>query len=294
MFPSRFRYEAPRSLDEAVDLLHSSGDYTKVLAGGQSLVPMMKLRFASPDLIVDINNLPGLDYHNADADGTLHIGALCRHSDLEWSPLLKQSQPTMAACAPLIADPIVRNRGTLVGSLCHADPQGDWAATMTALGGSVVAHGPAGTRVIPMAEFVTGPFQNALAHDEVAVEAVVPPAQGERRGGYLKLERRVGDFATVGVAVALELSGSTVAKAGIALCGVGGATINASAAANALVGQALTEGAIENAANLAVEASQPKSDHRGSAEYKRHMVGTFVVRLLYGAADPYGTAGRAA
>lgn len=293
MFPSRFRYEAPRSIDEAIDLLHNSPDYTKVLAGGQSLVPMMKLRFASPELLVDINNLPGLDYHTADADGTLHIGALTRHAELEWSPLLKQSQPTMAAAAPLIADPIVRNRGTLVGSLCHADPQGDWAAAMIALGASVVAQGPSGQRVIPVAEFVTGPFQTALAHDEIAVEAIVPPAQGERRGGYLKLERRVGDFATCGVAVALELNGGTVAKAGIGLCGVGGATINASAAADALVGQGLTENAIENAANLAVDASQPKSDHRGSAEYKRHMVGTFVVRLLYGAANPYGI-GRAA
>jgi carbon-monoxide dehydrogenase medium subunit len=294
MFPSRFRYEAPRSIDEAVDLLHNSGDYTKVLAGGQSLVPMMKLRFAAPEMIVDINNLPGLDYHTADADGTLHIGALCRHADLEWSSLLKQAQPTMAACAPLIADPIVRNRGTLVGSLCHADPQGDWAAAMTALGGSVVAQGPTGTRVIPMTDFVTGPFENTLGHDEIAVEAIVPPAQGERRGGYLKLERRVGDFATAGVAVALEMSGGTVSRAGIALCGVGGSTINASAAANALVGQALTEGAIEQAANLAVDAAQPKSDHRGSAEYKRHMVGTFLVRILYNAADPYGSAGRAA
>ena len=149
MYPSRFRYEAPRSLDEAIGLLHDGGDYAKVLAGGQSLVPLMKLRFASPDLIVDINNVPGLDYHRADPDGTLRVGALCRHADLERSALLKSTQPTMAAAAPLIADPIVRNRGTLVGSLCHADPQGDWASVVMALGGSVVAQGPGGRRTHP-------------------------------------------------------------------------------------------------------------------------------------------------
>src|SRR6202034_1001198 len=131
----------------------------------------------------------------------------------------------------LIADPIVRNRGTLVGSLCHADPQGDWASVVTALGGSVVAQGPGGRRAIPIAEFVTGPFQNVLEPDEIAVEAVIPAARGVRAGGYLKLERRVGDFATVGVAVALELSGEVVSRAGIALTGVGGATINATEAA---------------------------------------------------------------
>src|SRR6266849_10131077 len=212
MYPSRFRYEAPRSLDEAISLLHDGGDYAKVLAGGQSLVPLMKLRFASPQLVVDINNVPGLAYHRVDPDGTLRIGALCRHVDLERSGLLKTTQPTMASAAPLIADPIVRNRGTLVGSLCHADPQGDWASVVLALGGSIVAHGPGGRRTIPVADFVTGPFQNALAPDEIAVEAVIPPPKGTPAGGYLKLERRVGDFATVGVAVALEKSSETVIR----------------------------------------------------------------------------------
>src|ERR1700744_6683335 len=178
MFPSRFRYEAPRSLDEAISVLGDGGDYARGLAGGQSLVPMMKLRFASPEMLVDINNLPGLDYHRADPDGSLHIGALCRHADLEFSDLLKGTQPTMAAAAPLIADPLVRNRGTLVGALRHADPQGDWASVVLALGGSVVASGPHGMRAIPLADFVTGPFQNVLDHDEIAVEAIIPAAQG--------------------------------------------------------------------------------------------------------------------
>ncbi len=294
MYPSRFQYEAPRSLESAIALLHDGGDYAKVLAGGQSLVPLMKLRFASPELIVDINNLPGLDYHRADPDGTLRIGALCRHVTLERSDLLKSTQPTMAAAAPLIADPIVRNRGTLVGSLCHADPQGDWASVVTALGGSVVTRGPGGSRTIPIADFVTGPFQNVLEADEIAVEAVIPAAAGTRAGGYLKLERRVGDFATAGVAVALETSGTTVTRAGIALTGVGGSTIAATEAAEALTGGPLTPDRIEQAAGLAAAAARPRTDHRGSAEYKRHIVKTFVVRILTRAAGPDVAAERAA
>src|SRR5262249_36890293 len=160
MYPSRFRYEAPRSLDEAIGLLHDGGGEAKVLAGGQSLIPLLKLRFASPELLVDINNIPGLDYHRVESDGTIRVGALCRHADLEHSSFLTSKQPTMAAAAPLIADPLVRNRGTLVGSLCHADPQGDWASVVTALGGHVVAQGPGGRRRIAVAEFVSGPFQN--------------------------------------------------------------------------------------------------------------------------------------
>ncbi|HTU06694.1 MAG TPA: xanthine dehydrogenase family protein subunit M [Trebonia sp.] len=292
MYPSRFRYEAPHSLDEALSLLRDGGDDAKVLAGGQSLVPLMKLRFASPEMLVDINNVPGLAYHRADPDGSLRIGALCRHVDLERSDLLKDSQPTMAAAAPLIADPLVRNRGTLVGSLCHADPQGDWASVMTALGGTVIAQGPGGKRAIPLADFVTGPFQNVLEPDEIAVEAVVPAARGVRSGGYLKLERRVGDFATVGVAVAVETSDGAVVRAGIALTGVGGSTIAATDAAAALTGKPLTAESVAEAAELAAAAARPKTDHRGSAEYKRHMVSVFVKRIL-GPAGTTGTTGSA-
>ena len=227
MYPSRFRYEAPRSLDEAITLLRDGGDYAKVLAGGQSLVPLMKLRFASPELIVDINNLPGLAYHRADPDGTLRIGALCRHVDLERSALLAGTQPTMAAAAPLIADPIVRNRGTLVGSLCHADPQGDWASVVLALGGSVIAQGPGGRRTIPVADFVTGPFQNVLEPDEIAVEAVIPAAQGSPLGRLPQAgapRRRLRDGRRRGGGGDLRRDGD---RAGIALTGVGGSTIGA-------------------------------------------------------------------
>jgi carbon-monoxide dehydrogenase medium subunit len=280
MYPSRFSYEAPTSLTEAVDLLHKQPDEAKVLAGGQSLVPLLKLRFASPGLLVDINNVPDLGYHRADADGSLRIGALCRHADLERSGILAGPWPAMAAAAPLIADPIVRNRGTLVGSLCHADPQGDWASVVQALGGSVVAQGPAGRRTIAAADFITGPFTNVLAPDEIAIEAIIPAPRGTPAGGYLKLERRVGDFATVGVAVAIEHSGLVVNRAGISLTGVGGTTIPATEAAQSLVGQPLTAEVIEHAAELAAQAGRPRTDHRGSASFKRHIVRTFVRRLL--------------
>lgn len=282
MYPSRFRYEAPRSLGAAIEMLHEANGEAKVLAGGQSLVPMMKLRFASPELIVDINNLPGLDYHVTDPDGRLRIGALCRHATLERSTLLASTQPTMAAAAPLIADPLVRNRGTLVGSLAHADPQGDWGCALLALGASVVAAGPDGRREIPLTFFARGPFQNDLSFNEVAIEAVVPAAKGKRAGGYMKLERRVGDFATASAAVALELDGDRVVNAGVALGGVGIRTIHAVQAGEAMVGATLTASVIDSAANLAAEAAQPRTDHRGSADYKRHVVHTFVKRILNG------------
>ncbi|NNE97158.1 MAG: xanthine dehydrogenase family protein subunit M, partial [Acidimicrobiales bacterium] len=212
--------------------------------------------------------------------GVYRIGALVRHADLEKSTTLGRHQPLVASAAPLVADPIVRTRGTFVGSICHADPQGDWASVMVALGGSVIAQGPQGKRAVMVKDFVAGPFQTVLAHDEIAVEAVIPPAQGTRAGGYLKLERRVGDFATAGVALALDMSGSKVNNAGIGLTGVGAQTINASDAAAALVGTSLEDDAVDEAARLAAEAAQPRTDHRGSADYKRHIVATFVKRLI--------------
>lgn len=280
MYPSRFKYESPKSIDEAIALLTKGNGEAKILAGGMSLIPMMKLRFASPETLIDISNIPNLNYHRADTDGTFRIGALCTHADLEKSRILAQYQPTLAATAPLVADPIVRTRGTFVGSVCHADPQGDWSSAMIALDGSIIAQGPKGRRTIAVRDFVTGPFQNALASNEIAIEAIIPPAKGTRAGGYLKLERRIGDFATAGVAVALELSGASVIRAGIGLTGVGSATINAIDAAQSLVGLALTSQAIERAADLAAQAAQPRSDHRGSAAFKKQVVRTFVVRIL--------------
>ena len=281
MYPSRFAYDAPASVAEAVAILDRSNGEAKVMAGGQSLIPMLKLRFASPERIVDINNIPGLDYMRVDADGTLHIGALVRHEDLEFSEELAKTHPTLASAAALVADPLVRTRGTFVGSVCHADPQGDWAATMIALGGRIVAQGPHGRREIAMKDFVLGPFTNALAYNEIAVEAVIPAAKGKARGGYLKLERRVGDFATASVAIALDMDGQTVTRAGCALAGVGGKTIDANEAiSGALAGKALDAATIAAAAEAVAAAADPRTDHRGSASYKRQIVKTFVTRIL--------------
>ena len=227
MYPSRFDYESPKTVEEAVKLLEAGKGEAKVLAGGQSLVPMLKLRFAFPEQVVDINNIPGLDYIRFDADGSLHIGALVRHEHLEKSAEIAKRQPTISAAAPLVADPIVRTRGTFVGSVCHADPQGDWAATMIALNGSIIVQGPKGKRTIAMKDFVLGPYATSMNYNELAIEAVIPAPKGVASGGYLKLERRVGDFATASVAVALDMDGDTVIGAGFALAGVGGKTIDA-------------------------------------------------------------------
>ena len=283
MYPSRFAYEAPKTVEEAIAILDRSGGEAKILAGGQSLVPMLKLRFAAPEQLVDINGIEGLRYHRVDSDGTLRIGALCRHEDLEFATSLAATHPTIAAAASLVADPIVRTRGTFVGSVCHGDPQGDWAATMIALGGRIVAQGPKGRREIAMKDFVLGPFTTALAFNEVAVEAGIPPAKGTARGGYLKLERRVGDFATASVAVYLDMAGDKVQGAGCALAGVGGRTIDANEAISVLIGKQLSAEAIDAAADAVAAAAEPRTDHRGSADYKRHIVKTFVTRILTGA-----------
>ncbi len=280
MYPNRFDYESPTSVEEAIAILDRSGGEAKVLSGGQSLIPMLKLRFAAPAMIVDINNIPGLDYHHIDDEGNLHIGALCRHVDLEETITLVDTHPTLAAASGLVSDPIVRSRGTFVGSVCHADPQGDWQATMLAQDGYVVAQGPNGRRNIDMRDFVLGPFVTALAYNEVAVEAVIPGASGTPRGGYLKLERRVGDFATASVAVSLDLDGDVIRKAGCALAGVGGRTIDANEAISCLVGKALTEDSIDQASDAVAAVAEPRTDHRGSDAYKRHIVQTFVKRIL--------------
>jgi carbon-monoxide dehydrogenase medium subunit len=284
MYPSRFGYEAPKTLEEAIAILDKYAGEAKVLSGGQSLIPVIKLRFAAPEMLVDINGIPGLDYNRVDPDGSIHIGALCRHEDLENNELMEKHAPTIAAAAPLVSDPIVRTRGTFVGSVCHADPQGDWAATMTAMGGHIVAQGPNGTREIAMKDFVIGPFQNTLAHNESAIEAVIPAPKGVRVGNYLKLERRVGDFATASVAVSLEMKGETVVGAGIALASVGGRTIDASAAAQSLVGKKITPELIAEVADAVAATAEPRTDHRGSSDYKRQIVKTFVSRILNGLA----------
>lgn len=283
MFPPEFEYVAPTSLDEALAVLADTDD-AKVLAGGQSLIPLMKLRFAAPAVLVDLNRVPGLDTLAEDGSGALRIGALVRNRTLERSELLASRYPTMAAAAPLISDPVVRNQGTFVGSLCHADPQGDWASVLLALGGEIVARSRDGERRIPAAAFFDGPFTTTLRPDEIAVEVRVPSPSNGAAGTYLKLERKVGDFATVGVAVFTSMRDGAVAQAGIGLTGVGATNLKAVEAEQSLVGQPLDDGAIAQAARLAAEASDPRDDVRGSADYKRNVVRVYVERGLRKAA----------
>ena len=219
MLPSRFEYHRPDSLEEALQLLSQHGDEAKVLAGGQSLIPVMKLRLSSPAHVVDIGRL-GLDTI-AESDGRLTVGALARHRDLERSELLEARYPVMAAAAPLISDPIVRNLGTIGGSLCHADPAGDWGSVMLALEATVVLRSTRGERELSMSEFLVDTFTTAIEPDEILTEVRVPQPAGATGGAYLKLERKVGDFATVAAAVQLSLSNGTIERAGIALTAVG-------------------------------------------------------------------------
>jgi carbon-monoxide dehydrogenase medium subunit len=279
MYPASFEYVAPATLEEALDTLGRYEDDAKVLAGGQSLIPLMKLRFAAPRVVVDINRLPGLDTMAA-GDGGLRIGALVRHKTCERSELLDGRWGTLGAAAPLISDPIIRNLGTVCGSLAHADPQGDWGSALLAMDAAVVARGPDGTRTIPLTELFEGPFVTSLAPTEIITEVRVPDPGPAAGGTYLKLERKVGDFATVGVAIHLAMADGRVGKAGIALTAVGPTNLRATAAEEALAGSELTDEAIAEAARLAAEAAQPYSDTRGSADYKRTVVRVFTERGL--------------
>lgn len=283
MYPARFDYQVASTLDEALSALEQLGDDGKLLAGGQSLIPMMKLRFAEPRALVDINRIAGLDTI-APHEGGLRIGALARHRACEHSPALRGRFGVLGDAAPQISDPIVRNLGTIGGSLAHADPQGDWASALLAAHADVVARSARGERTIAMDDLLQGPFETTLEPTEMLTEIRVPDP-GPRAGGtYSKLERKVGDFATVGVAVQVSIDDGRVARAGIALTAVGAVPFRARAAEQALVGRELDDDALATAARLAAEAAQPRGDLRGSVEYKRNVVRIFTERGLRKAA----------
>lgn len=281
MVPAVFDYRAPTTLGEALSLLAQHGDDAKVMAGGQSLIPLLKLRFATPALVVDVGRIPGLAGVVADAE-SVRVGARTTHADIERDARLDGLCPILRAAAPQVSDPLVRNRGTIGGSLCHGDPAGDWGSVMLALDAQLVVSSEAGHRVIPAAQFFQGPFTTAMRADEVLTEVRLPLAGPSRRAGgaYLKLERKVGDFATVAVAVQVQLAGGTVERAGIGLTAVGPSNLKAVAAERALAGQEPTEEVIGEAARLAAAAAEPKDDLRGSAAYKRDVVRVFVQRGL--------------
>jgi len=290
MIPAAFDYHAPTSISEAAGLLASLED-AKILSGGQSLIPLMKLRLATPRHVVDINGIPGLAYV-VESAGYLRIGGLTRESHLEESPLVRERHPLLHDTCRVIADPLVRNLATVGGNLAHADPANDHPATMLALGAQVVAAGTRGERVIPVASFFTGPFATALAPDEIVVEVRVPVPPPLSGGAYLKVERKVGDFATAAVAVQLTLADRGVCeRAGIGLTNVGLTPIKAERAEAALIGRRPDDKAILEAARLAAEAARPSDDLRGPAEYKRDLIRVLTARALRRALER-ATAGR--
>ena len=289
MIPAAFEYHAPSTIGEATALLSKLGEDAKVLSGGQSLIPLMKLRLASPAHLVDINAIPGLSGIR-EADGFLRIGALTRESDLEESEIVRTRYPLLHDTSKVIADPIVRNLATIGGNLAHGDPANDHPATMLALGAEIVAVGPKGERRMPIATFFTGPFATGLKPDEILVEIRVPVPPARSGGAYLKLERKVGDFATAAVAVQVTLGANGACEqAGIGLTNVGLTPIKATKAEASLKGKALDESAIKQAAELAAQAAEPSADLRGSVEYKKDLVRVLTARALRKAAERAGS-----
>jgi len=280
MIPASFEYFSPRTVPEAVNLLVRYGQEAKLLAGGHSLVPLMKLRLAAPRYVVDLNRIDGLSYIR-EADGFLRLGALTRHAEIETSELMRGRYPLLADAARVISDPLVRNMGTIGGSLAHADPAGDWGAAMLAAGAEIVATGPGGTRTIPVEEFFEGTFVTALRPDEILTEIRLPQAGRGQGGAYLKLERKVGDFAIAAVGVALALDGDGACRrVGIGLCNVGSTSLRAEKAARLLTGQKPDDATVARAAAAAAAECDPASDLRGPAEYKRDVVRVLTARAV--------------
>ncbi|HYT30895.1 MAG TPA: xanthine dehydrogenase family protein subunit M [Actinomycetota bacterium] len=279
MLPARFDYHRPETLVGCLELLERYGDDAKVLAGGMSLIPLMKLRFATPGQLVDVGGLAEL-HGIEESDGVLRVGATTTHHDLETSDVVAARYPAMAAAAPLVSDPIIRRRGTLGGSLAHADPAGDWGSVMLAMGAKVALKGSSGERVVPIDDFLVGTFTTAIEPTELLTEVRIPTPSPSSGGTYLKMERKVGDFATVAVAVQVTMDDGHIRSAGIALTAVGSKNLRAADAEAVLAGAEPTEEAFAEAGRLAGAAAEPSSDVRGSADYKRHVASVFVRRGL--------------
>jgi carbon-monoxide dehydrogenase medium subunit len=280
MIPGKFEYHAPTTLPDAIALLERYGEDAKILAGGQSLIPIMRFRLAEPAHLVDIGRIEGLAYVG-EADGCLCIGAMTREADLEHLPLIAERYPILADTSAVIADPLVRNLATVGGNLAHADPANDHPATMLALGAEVVAEGPNGRRTVAVDDFFRDIFTTALAPSEVLVEIRVPQPKPRSGGAYLKLERKVGDFAIVGVAAHVTLDeGGAFESVGIGLTNVGPTAIRAQKAEGSLIGERPSEAVLQAAGSLAASEAEPVTDGRGPAEYKRAMVRTLTIRAL--------------
>jgi carbon-monoxide dehydrogenase medium subunit len=279
VIPGEFEYHAPSSLDEAVALLERLGDDAKVLAGGHSLVPAMRFRLALPEHLVDLNRIDGLAYVREEG-GHLAIGAMTRESEIEQSSLLAERYPLLTDAGKVIADPLVRNRGTVGGNLAHADPANDHPAVMLAYGATLVAQGPGGRREIPVDEFFVGLFESALQPSEILTEVRIPAPAAGSGGAYEKFERKVGDYAISAAAVQLTMNGDTCTAARIGLTNVSAVPMRALGAEQALVGKTLTDDVIEAAGQAAAQECDPSADLRGSEDYKRDVTRVLVKRAI--------------
>lgn len=279
MIPSAFDFYAPRTLDEAVALLTEHGDEAKILAGGQSLIPAMRFRLAAPTVLVDINGLTGLAYVR-ETDTHLAIGALTRESDLEEQLFIRQRYQLLADAAHVIADPLVRNRATVGGNLAHADPANDHPAVMLAYAAEIHAHGPRGPRVILIDDFFTGMFSTTLEPDELLTEIRIPRPGPGAGGAYIKVERKVGDYAISAVAVQLVMAGDICQSIRIGLTNVSPMPMRAEEAERILTGTQLGDATLEAAGQAAAAACDPSGDLRGPIEYKRDLTRVLVKRAV--------------
>jgi len=280
MIPSSFEYSAPSTLDEALKMLNNLGDEAKILAGGHSLIPMMKLRFAEPEHLVDINNIPGLSYVKEEGE-YLTIGAMTREVELEESDIIAAKFPIFLDAAKLIADPQVRNWGTIGGNLAHGDVANDHPAVMIALDAEVEITGQNESRWVSINEFFMGFYTTAVQEGEILTAIRIPNTSGKNGNSYHKNERKVGDYATAGVAVNITLDGSgTCTAAGIGLTNVNPTPLKAERSEQALIGTRLDDAAITNAAQYASEDCNPSDDLRGSVDYKRRIVKVLTKRMI--------------
>lgn len=283
MIPDKFEYFAPTAIAGAINLLRQYPGEAKVLAGGQSLIPLMKFRLAAPGYLVDLRKIPQLDILQ-ERDGFLVLGSMVREVRLESSPLVRQRYPALVDTSSVVADPLVRNFATIGGNLAHADPANDHPAMMLALRAQLVAQGPNGVRTIPIDDFLVDTLETSLGDDEILTEIHIPTPRQQSGAAYYKLERKVGDYAIAAVAAAVTLDGDVCVQAGLGLTNVGPKALRASAAESFLTGKQLSDETIREAARLAAEAAQPSSDLRGPADYKRAMVRTLAVRAMQKAA----------
>ena len=284
--PAPFEYERATSVDHALSLLERLGPESHIIAGGHSLLPMMKLRLAAPEYLIDVNDLDELSYIREE-NGELRIGALTRHRELLENELLRERFPIFADAEEVIADPVVRNRGTIGGALCQADPAEDLSAVCSAARAKAVIRGTGGERVVDMGDFHRGPYETALEGAEMLTELRLPVRDGAG-SAYEKVERRRGDWAVAAAGAAVWMEGGTIAEAGIGLAGVGSSAVHAESAVGAVTGRQPSDELFEEAGRLAAADCDPTSDQRGPEEYKRHLAGELTKRALRRAVERAG------